>query len=229
MRGDLALGAPLTFRGLVRHLRGGGGAGNLALRAARDPRGRRPDLVLETSRTMELIDSPRDEASRPLPPVFSRLGVTRSGLADGAPAGPYFGPLRPGARAPGRNTARREHAAPGELAHRRLERAGAPATPPVTDRTAALAIPLPTEPDDARAAASPPADSPREHRAAEAGHAAAPVNRLAEEVAERLERLAFRLRTEGDPRLALAAGAGDDLDAIIARVVSDHLTRDLGG
>lgn len=177
---------------------------------------------------MELNESPREEASRPLPPVFSRLAVTRSGLADGAPARPYFGPPRPAARAPGRSGASRQHAVPGELAHGRLERAGAPATPSFADRTAALAIPLPTEPDDARAAASSPAESRAEHDATEAGSAAAPVNRLAEEVAERLERLAFRLRTEGDPRLALTAGDGDELDAIIARVVSDHLTRDLG-
>jgi hypothetical protein len=186
---------------------------------------------------MEFNDLPREEAPRPLPPAFSRLAVTRSGLADGAPAEPYFGPHRPAARALGRITASAEslmaahapggHAARDEFAHGRRERAVAAATP-VGDRTAALAMPLPTEPDDARVAASPPVDSPTGHRPARAGHEAAPATRLAEEVAERLERLALRLRTEGDPRLAIASGADDDLDAIIARVVSDHLTRDLG-
>ncbi|HEX7090192.1 MAG TPA: hypothetical protein VF192_08645 [Longimicrobiales bacterium] len=186
---------------------------------------------------MESNDPSREEASRPLPPVFSRLAVTQSGLADGAPAGPYFGPHRPAARALGRTTASAEpvvaarapgeHAAPTELAHGRWERAVAGATP-IADRTAALAMPLPTEPDDARAAASPLADPAAGHRTAQDGRGAAPAARLAEEVAERLERLALRLRTEGDPRLAIAARADDDLDAVIARVVSDHLTRDLG-
>lgn len=178
---------------------------------------------------MEFNDPAREGASRPLPPVFSHLATTRSALADGVPVGPFFGPNRPGGRAPRRGTVGGRHATPGEDAYGEPDRAGAAVTSPVADHTAALAIPLSTEPDDVRGAATPAGDTPTEEVASRAGRVSEGATRLAEELAERLERLASRLRAEGDPRLALTTEDGDRLEAIIARVVRDHLTRDLGG
>src|SRR5690606_36026395 len=104
--------------------------------------------------------------------------------------------------------------------------------PPVLDRTAAHGAPLAPQPDDAGAvagAAAPdaPAEPGRPRGAPSAQPLAAPDRALADLVAERLERLASRIRAVGDPRLALATDSGDPLDAVVADIVGDYL-RDQG-
>jgi len=102
----------------------------------------------------------------------------------------------------------------------------------VLDRTAAHGAPLAPQPDDVRAeTGTAPDGAPVEPRAGAGAPSARPPAgsdpELANFVAERLERLASRIRTVGDPRLALATDSGEPLDAVVADIVGDYL-RDQG-
>ncbi|MFO7261561.1 MAG: hypothetical protein DIU52_010425 [bacterium] len=101
---------------------------------------------------------------------------------------------------------------------------------PVLDRTAAHGAPLAHQPDDVAAVAGAEAavetvraggPSPSSRGLGERDRA------LADLVADRLERLAARIRAEGHPRLARATDTGEPLDAVLVDIVGDYL-RDRG-
>ena len=108
----------------------------------------------------------------------------------------------------------------------------APPIMPVLDRTAAHGAPLAPQPDDVVAVTGMPGadgavEPGRSGGASSARPSTAADRALADLIAERLERLAARIRAEGDPRLARATDSGEPLDAVLADIVGDYL-RDQG-
>ena len=184
---------------------------------------------------MRFADPPQPAPNSPLPPVFSRLSTDpRPALDGGAPAGPYFGPSGPAPRGRKRGGPTRAAGSAGEQAGRPPAgaRPASPPVPPVLDRTAAHGAPLAPQPDDAVAVAGtagPDAavEPGRPGGAPSAQPLAAPDRELADLVADLLERLAARIRAEGDPRLARATDSGEPLDVVLADIVGDYL-RDQG-
>src|SRR5690606_30918082 len=180
-------------------------------------------------------DTPTPAADSPLPPVYSRLSAAPlpgGVVEDGAPARPYYGP---GGLPP--RDARPVGASPGPgRPDARVEPSGtvnasvSPRLIPVLDRTAAHGAPLAHQPDDVAAVAGAEAavetvraggPSPSSRGLGERDRA------LADLVADRLERLAARIRAEGHPRLARATDTGEPLDAVLVDIVGDYL-RDRG-
>ncbi len=183
---------------------------------------------------MRFADPPQPVPNSPLPPVFSRLSTARlsGGVGDGAPAGPYFGPSSPVLRVSKRGDAVRAAGEAGRGRQRTGARVAVLPVMPVLDRTAAHGAPLAPQPDDAVAVAGtagPDAavEPGRPGGAPSAQPLAAPDRELADLVADRLERLAARIRAEGDPRLARATDSGEPLDVVLADIVGDYL-RDQG-
>jgi len=185
---------------------------------------------------MRFADPSQPVPDSPLPPVYSRLSTTRlsGGVGDGAPAGPYFGPSGPAPRASKRADAARAAGGDGVRAGRQRTgaRVAAPPIMPLLDRTAAHGAPLAPQPDDVVAVtgtAGPDGavEPGRPGGAPPARPVAAPDRSLADLVADRLERLAAKIRAQGDPRLARATDSGEPLDAVLADIVGDYL-RDQG-
>ena len=182
-------------------------------------------------------DTRKPAPDSPLPPTYSRLSADPlSGRGeDGAPAGPYFGPGGPPPRGARRGTAAWAGTASTGAPTGRQRTVSTPAPSPimrVLDRTAAHGAPLTPQPDDAAAVAgasgSDASPEPGRPGVVEAGRGvAAPDRALADLVADRLERLAARIRAKGDPRLARATDSGEPLDAVLADIVGDYL-RDRG-